>query len=65
MNDSQKALQRKKIIHAITIAILVVLFIAFIFPFLMVVVNVFNSVPEITLFFTMFLFNKYRTLSNS
>lgn len=47
MNDSQKALQRKKIIHAITIAVLVVLFLAFIFPFLMVVVNVFKTKGDI------------------
>lgn len=51
MTDNAKAARNKKISHAIMMAILTIAFIAFIFPFVLVVINVFktkgdiNSVP--------------------
>ncbi len=48
MNDSQKALQKKKIIHAVMLVVLIVLFFLFISPFLLVVINVFKTKADIT-----------------
>ena len=39
MDENKKAAQKKKISHFITIAVLVILFLAFIFPFIMVIIN--------------------------
>lgn len=48
MDVNAKAARNKKIQHAIKIAILVLLFICFIFPFLLVVINVFKTKADIT-----------------
>ena len=48
MNENQKAARNKKIAHAIMWIVLLVLFICFIFPFLLVVINVFKSKGDIT-----------------
>ena len=48
MMDNEKAARQKMISHAIMLIILVVLFICFIFPFLMVIVNVFKTKADIT-----------------
>lgn len=45
---NEKAARNKKINHAIKIIILVVLFICFIFPFILVVLNVFKTKADIT-----------------
>jgi len=47
IQDSEKALARKKRIHAIMMVVLIIVFIAFIFPFLLVVVNVFKQKSDI------------------
>jgi len=47
IQDSEKALARKKRIHAIMMVVLIVVFIAFIFPFLLVVINVFKQKSDI------------------
>lgn len=47
MNMNEKA-ARAKINHAIKIAILIILFICFIFPFILVVINVFKVKADIT-----------------
>lgn len=47
MVDNEKAARNKKISHAIMIAILIVLFICFIFPFILVVINVFKTKGDI------------------
>ena len=44
MDVNAKAARNKKIQHAIKIVILVLLFICFIFPFLLVVINVFKNI---------------------
>ena len=41
MDENKKAAQKKKVTHFITMAVLVILFIAFIFPFIMVIINAF------------------------
>lgn len=49
MDDlNEKAARRRKIAHAIEIAILIVLFICFIFPFVLVIINVFKTKADIT-----------------
>lgn len=47
IQDSEKALARKKRIHAIMMVFLIIVFIAFIFPFLLVVINVFKQKSDI------------------
>jgi raffinose/stachyose/melibiose transport system permease protein len=47
IQDSEKALARKKRINAILMVILIIVFIAFIFPFLLVVINVFKQKSDI------------------
>jgi raffinose/stachyose/melibiose transport system permease protein len=47
MTENEKAARKKKIVHAVMIVVLVVLFIMFIFPFLIVVVNVFKTKGDI------------------
>lgn len=49
LTDNEKAARRKKIGHAITWVVLLLLFIAFIFPFILVVINVFKSKADITI----------------
>ncbi len=48
MNMNEKAARAKKINHAVKIAILVILFLCFIFPFVLVVINVFKVKADIT-----------------
>ncbi|MBR1659706.1 MAG: carbohydrate ABC transporter permease [Oscillospiraceae bacterium] len=48
MTENEIAARNKKIGHAITWIVLLVLFICFIFPFLMVIVNVFKDKADIT-----------------
>ncbi len=48
MGMNEKAARNKKINHAIKIIILVVLFICFIFPFILVLLNVFKTKADIT-----------------
>lgn len=49
MDDlNEKAARRRKIAHAIEIIILIVLFICFIFPFILVLINVFKTKADIT-----------------
>ena len=48
MTDNQKAARDKRIAHAVMLAILIVMFFAFIFPFLMVIINVFKTKAVIT-----------------
>ena len=43
MDENKKQLRRKKISHFITMAVLVILFLAFIFPFIMVIFNAFKT----------------------
>lgn len=47
IQDSERALARKKRIHAIMMVVLIIVFIAFIFPFLLVVINVFKQKSDI------------------
>ena len=48
MIDNEKAARDKKIAHAIMWVVLLILFICFIFPFLMVIINVFKDKSDIT-----------------
>lgn len=48
MNENAKAARDKKIAHAVMIIVLTVLFLCFIFPFIMVIINVFKSKADIT-----------------
>ena len=48
MSENEKAARSKKISHAIMLVILVILFICFVFPFIMVIVNVFKTKADIT-----------------
>lgn len=48
MNENAKAAQKKKISHAIMIIVLTLVFLAFIFPFILVVINVFKTKADIT-----------------
>ncbi|MBQ8306725.1 MAG: carbohydrate ABC transporter permease [Blautia sp.] len=47
IQDSAKALARKRRIHAIIMVVLILVFIAFIFPFILVVINVFKEKVDI------------------
>ena len=47
MGDSERALRKKRITHAILMVILIIVFIAFIFPFLLVIINVFKQKSDI------------------
>ena len=47
IQDSAKALARKKRINAILMVILIIVFLAFIFPFILVVINVFKEKVDI------------------
>ena len=49
MDMNTKAARNKKISHAVKILILVLLFICFIFPFILVVINVFKEKADITI----------------
>lgn len=48
MEDNKKAAQRKKILNAVKMVVLAVLFVVFIFPFALVVINVFKTKGDIT-----------------
>lgn len=48
MIENENAARKKKISHAVTIAVLIVLFVLFIFPFVLVVINVFKTKGDIT-----------------
>ena len=48
MNDSEKALKKKRAVHAIMLVVLVILFFLFVSPFLLVVINVFKTKADIT-----------------
>ena len=48
MTENERAARKKKIAHAVMWIVLLVLFICFIFPFLMVVINVFKDKVDIT-----------------
>ena len=48
MMENEKAARKKKISHAIMWIVLLLLFICFIFPFLMVIINVFKTKADIT-----------------
>ncbi len=48
MIDNEKAARQKKISQAVMLIILIVLFFCFIFPFLMVIINVFKTKADIT-----------------
>ena len=48
MNESEKALQKKRIMHFIMLIVLIILFFLFISPFLLVVINVFKTKADIT-----------------
>lgn len=48
MSENEKAARDKKIAHTVMIIVLTVLFLCFIFPFIMVIVNVFKSKADIT-----------------
>ena len=48
MTENEIAARRKKIAHAVMWIVLLVLFICFIFPFLMVIINVFKDKTDIT-----------------
>lgn len=48
MDMNEKAARNKKIRHAVMIIVLVIAFILFVFPFLMVIINVFKTKADIT-----------------
>ena len=48
MNESQKALRKKQVMHVFMLILLAVLFFLFIAPFLLVVINVFKTKADIT-----------------
>lgn len=48
MDANAKAAQKKKVSHVLMMVVLVVLFAAFIFPFLLVIINVFKTKGDIT-----------------
>ena len=48
MTDNERAARKKKIAHAIMWIVLLVLFICFIFPFILVLINVFKDKADIT-----------------
>ena len=48
MTENERAARQKKISHAVMWIVLLVLFVCFIFPFLMVIINVFKTKADIT-----------------
>ncbi len=48
MDENKKAAQKKKITHGFMMALLILLFLIFIFPFILVVINVFKTMGDIT-----------------
>lgn len=48
MDENKKAAQRKKLSHAIMMIVLIILFLMFIFPFILVIINVFKTKGDIT-----------------
>lgn len=48
MDMNKKAAENKKIVHAVKIIVLVLLLIMFVFPFFMVIINVFKTKADIT-----------------
>ncbi len=48
MTDNEKAGRKRKITHGIMLVVLIILFFCFIFPFLMVIINVFKTRADIT-----------------
>ena len=48
MTQNEKAARKKKIMHAIMWVVLLILFICFIAPFILVVINVFKTKGDIT-----------------
>ena len=48
MDMNEKAAKGKKIRHAVKLIVLVLLFLCFIFPFVLVVINVFKTKGDIT-----------------
>ena len=48
MLDNERAARQKKISKAIMWAVLLILFLCFIFPFVLVVINVFKTKADIT-----------------
>ena len=48
MNANEKAARNKKINHVVKILILTALFVCFVFPFVLVVINVFKTKADIT-----------------
>ena len=48
MTENEKAARQKKISHAIMWIVLLVLFICFIMPFILVIINVFKTKADIT-----------------
>lgn len=47
MDENIRAARRKKVSHFLTTALLIILFLAFIFPFLLVIINVFKTKGDI------------------
>ena len=48
MLDNEKAARQKRLVHGLMWVILLVMFISFIFPFVLVVINVFKTKGDIT-----------------
>lgn len=48
MDDNKKAAQRKVVSHTLMWIVLLVMFVAFIFPFILVIINVFKTKADIT-----------------
>ena len=48
MTENAKAARKKKIAHVVMWIVLLILFVCFIFPFLLVVINVFKTKGDIT-----------------
>lgn len=48
MDENKKAAQRKKLSHAVMMIVLIILFLMFIFPFILVIINVFKTKGDIT-----------------
>ena len=48
MSENERAARRKKLSHAIMWIVLLILFLCFVFPFLLVIINVFKSKGDIT-----------------
>ncbi len=47
MMDSEKALRKKKITNALVMVLMILVFLAFVFPFIMVIINVFKAKQDI------------------